>query len=402
MLSEVFRATAPLLAPGTLEVATSWTHPVRGPIDCPAHRLLTAHARRAGYEARSRALRQPGIHADGAPRTAVFAVSYENPDGGHSGLAIAVHGADTATASFAREQIAAWSTALRTRRMLYVRLDAPQPRLDTAGRTGTRVPGQQPCHSPGPWQACGCPGATACGAVENAARSLRRFLDRGDDVLVVGVPNTPASRTWWDGILPARGRPVATPEQAESLTVPDPDRLAYVVAPGTVVTEAARVLTVLRRRFPRLKGQHPREWCYTMDDLYTAVGSVLAQSDVLLVTGRGDSPVVRTALPQAARLDVRVRHVPALDHLRPQDTDAATIAVLDASADERVRRQVTQVLDGLGPASHVHRQVRTTTPAPSALAAGPADPALAEGRGRPAQGVRDPAGIAAPTRSLAP
>ncbi|MGX9889361.1 4-hydroxy-3-methylbut-2-enyl diphosphate reductase [Streptomyces sp. NPDC002276] len=361
-------------------MATSWTHPVRGPIDCPAHHLLTAHARRAGYEAHSQVLCQPVTHADGATRTTVFAVSYENPDGGHSGLAISVDGSDTATAAFAREQIASWSTALRTRRMLYVRLDAPQERSDTGGRTETPVPRQQPGRSPAPWRDCGCPGTTACAAAEYATRSLRRFLDRGDDVLVVGVPNTHGSRTWRDGILHARGRPVATLDQAESLTVPDPDRLAYVVAPGTVVTEAARVLNVLRRRFPRLKGQHPREWCYTMDDLNTAVGSVLAQSDVLLVTGRGDSPVVRTALPQAARMEVRVRHLPALDHLRPQDADAATIAVLDASADGRVHRQVTQALDGLGPASHVSRQVRTTTPGPFTLCAGPTEPTLAEGR----------------------
>ncbi len=355
---------------------------MRGPIGCPAHHLLTAHARRAGYEAHSQALREPvAAHSDGATPTTVFAVSYENPDGGHSGLAVAAPGSDTATAAFARDQIASWSTALRTRRLLYVHLDASRKHAnstDPTGRTDTSttwVPRQHPGHSPTPWQACGCPAATACDAAENATRSLRRFLDRGDDVLVVGVPDAPGPRAWRAGDLHARGRPVMTPDQAESLTVPDPDRLAYVVAPGTVVTEAARVLGVLRRRFPRLKGQHPREWCYTMDDLYTAVGSVLAQSDVLLVTGRGDSPVVRTALPQAARMRVYVRHVPALDHLRPQDTDAATIAVLDASADERVHRQVTQALDGLGPSSHVRRQVRTT--AQGAVTQGPAarDPA---------------------------
>jgi len=381
VLSEVFRATAPVLAPGTLKVATSWTHPVRGPIGCPSHHLLTAHARRAGHEAHSQVLHPPVTHTDGEAPTTVFAVSYENADGGHSGLAVAVHGSDTATAAFARDQITSWSAALRTRRILYVRLDAPQRRSDTAGRTDPALPRQQPGHSPGPWRACGCPGTTTCAAAENATRSLHRFLDRGDDVLIVGAPNAPGSRTWRDGILHAQGRSVATPDQAESLTVPDPDRLAYVVAPGAVVTEAARVLNVLRRRFPRLKGQHPREWCYTMDDLHTAVGSVLVQSDVLLVTGRGDSPVVRTALPQAARMNVRVRHVPALDDLRPQDVDAATIAVLDASADERVRRQVTRALDGLGPASHVRRQVRTTASAPFASSAGPTNPTLAEDRG---------------------
>ncbi|MFC9842592.1 4-hydroxy-3-methylbut-2-enyl diphosphate reductase [Streptomyces sp. NPDC060223] len=360
-------------------MATSWTHPVRGLVGCPAHHLLTAHAQQAGYEAHSQALPHTVMGSDSVAPTTVFTVSYENPDGGHNGLAIAVHGSDTAATAFARRQMASWSGVLRTRRVLYVLPGKPEGRPDTAQEPAVPVPGQQTGHSPAPWRACGCPRTTACGSAENAAHSLRRFLDREDDVIVVGAPNTPGSPTWRDGTSYAEGRPVATPRQAESLTVTDPDRLAFVVAPGTAVTEAARILSVLRRRFPRLKGQHPREWCYTMDDLHTAVGSVLAQSDILLVTGRGDSPVVRTALTQAARKGVRVRDITALDHLRPQDTDAATIALLNASTDERVNRQVSQALDGLGPASHVRRQVHSTALAPSPTSPGPARPTFAEG-----------------------
>ncbi|MFD4527205.1 4-hydroxy-3-methylbut-2-enyl diphosphate reductase [Streptomyces sp. NPDC058470] len=362
-------------------MATSWTHPVRGLVGCPAHRLLTAHAQQAGYEAHSQALPHTVMHSDSVAPTTVFTVSYENPDGGHRGLAIAVHGSDTTAAAFARRQIASWSAVLRTRRVLYVLPRKPERRADTAQGPDAAVPGQQSGHSPAPWRPCGCPSTTACGSAENAARSLRRFLDREDDVIVVGAPNAPGSAAWRDGTPHADGRAVATPRQAESLAVADPDRLAFVVAPGTAVTEAARILSVLRRRFPRLKGQHPREWCYTMDDLHTAVGSVLAQSDILLVTGRGDSPVVRTALTQAAGTGVRVRDIRALDHLCPQDTDAATIALLDASADERVNRQVAQALDGLGPASHVHRQVRSTALTHSATSPGPARPMFAEGPG---------------------
>ncbi|MDN3029279.1 4-hydroxy-3-methylbut-2-enyl diphosphate reductase [Streptomyces sp. S.PB5] len=385
VLSEVLHSTTPPPAPGTLVVATSWTHPLRGPIGCPAHHLLTAHAHQAGHEAHARSLPHLVLESDGPAPTTVFAVSYEHTDGGHRGLAIAVDDSDTATAAFAREQIASWSAVLRTRRALYVlheRPEQPESHPDTAQAPGTPVPRQQSGRFRGAWRACGCPSISACGSEESAGRSLRRFMDRGDEVIVVDTPDSPGSGTGPGAplrTLHAQVRRIATPQQAEALTVTDPDRLAFVVAPGTAVTEATRILNVLRRRFPRLKGQHPREWCYTMDDLHTAVGSVLAQSDILLVAGQGDGPLVRAALLHATRTDIRVRDVPTLGRLHPRDTDAATIAVVDASADERIRRQLTQALDGLGPVHHVRRHVRSATLAVSAPAFGPSRPVPAEG-----------------------
>ncbi|WP_244210065.1 hypothetical protein [Streptomyces nanshensis] len=172
---------------------------------------------------------------------------------------------------------------------------------------------------------------------------------------------------------------VVSEAEAEKLTVLDPERLSFVVTPGAVVSGATAILRVLRRRFPRLRGQHPWEWCYTTDDLDTAVGSVLGQSDALLVTGNGDSPLVRTALARAARSGLRVREVTSLDRLRPQDVDGATITVLHTPApeltggapdhgpdhrEEGTGRDVSRVLDGLGPTGHIWRTVRST-PLPS-------------------------------------
>lgn len=369
VLSEVLHSTTLRVAPGTVTVATSWRHPTRGPVDCPAHRLVGAHVRQAGLLAADhRSLHNEDVRADlAAAPTTVVVVSYEKPDGaGYRGIALAANSEDTAAVRLARQQVESWRAVLRTRRVLHVAPRTAEGAVDGSRPRSTPVPPQASSDSSSPWRACGCSARVRCPSTENAERSLRRFLDRGDEVVVVGVPAGGAGpgATWPKEALREGAGWVATPQQAETLAVVDPDRLAFVVAPGAVVSEAAAALKVLRRRFPRLRGQHPWEWCYTMDDLHTTIGSLLAQSDALLVTGRGVSPAVRAAVTHAARTGVRVRDITALDRLRPDDIDAATITVLDGEDDGREYRAVTQALDGLGPTSHVWRHVGTSTAAP--------------------------------------
>lgn len=363
VLAEVLHSTTLHVTPGSLTVATSWRHPTRGLVDCPAHRLLAAHARQSGLGADSRSLPNEDLR-DGlttAPTT-VFTVSYERPEGGHRGLALAAHSDDTTALSLARRQIESWRAVLRTRRVLYV---AAQNSL-APGPSSAPVPAQTPKDSRDRWRICGCPTSVPCPSAENAERALHRFLDRGDEVVVVGTPAT-GSGTWAGRTLQRNPRTVSTAQQAETLAVTAPDRLAFVVAPGAVVSEAADILKVLRRRHPRLRGQHPSEWCYTMDDLHTTVGAALAQSDRLLVVGHDTTPATRTAITQVTRIPLPVRAVTTLDRLRPDDVDAATITVVDATLDGRDLRELSQVLDGLGPTSHVRRQAHSSkeTPQPA-------------------------------------
>jgi 4-hydroxy-3-methylbut-2-enyl diphosphate reductase len=373
VLSEVFHSTSLRIAPGTLTVAASWRHPERGPVDCPAHHLVAAHIRQAGFTVDCRPLPGENMSEDHAAGLAtVVAVSYERPEGGHRGIALAARSEDTGAVQFAHRQIDAWRAVLRTRRVLHVTARTAETSTDDAPPRSTPVQVVPVQASPGsrhPWGICGCPTGAMCPSAEHSERSLRRFLDRGDEVIVVGVPAAGAG-PWSAGAFLEGVRWAGTPKQAETLPVADPDRVAFVVAPGAVVSQAADVLRALRRRFPRLRGQHPWEWCYTMDDLHTAVGSVLAQSDVLLVAGQGASPAVRAAVVQAVRTGVRVRDVTTLERLRPDDIDAATITVLDAEDDGREYRAVNRALDGLGPTSHVWRHVVSSTTAPRTSAYG--------------------------------
>ncbi|MGA6169956.1 4-hydroxy-3-methylbut-2-enyl diphosphate reductase [Streptomyces sp. NPDC012600] len=397
--SDVFPTTALPVAPGVLAIATEWWHPVRGHMDCPAHPLLSAHARRAGYTVDARRWEEKAVNGDdrGPAATTVVAVSYERPEGGHRGLALAARSEDGPAVAFAHRQIASWQAVLRTRRVLYVSEGAapsgaptaevrsaaspalPQASVPSQGKQGPGQGGRTGEPGGGAWLACGCSAGSGCLSASFAERSLHRSVGRGDEVVVVGAP-APGTGGGWPRRAPdAALKRATTLAQAEALTVKDPERFAFVVAPGAVVSEAAGILRVLRRRFPRLRGQHPWEWCCTTDDLDTAVGSVLAQSDALLVTGGGDSPLVRTALVRAAGSGVRVREVTSLDRLRPEDVDGATITVLHTATgtgtdpagagqgpgawpgpEDGPAREVARVLDGLGPTGHVLRTVRST------------------------------------------
>jgi 4-hydroxy-3-methylbut-2-enyl diphosphate reductase len=360
VLFEALHATSLPITPGALAVARAFRHPTRGLVDCPAHHLLAERARRAGFIADSLSLSSTDL-SDARPSapTTVFTVSYEKPEGGHRGLALAAHSHAPAAIAFARREIESWRAVLRTRRLLYVVAPATAGAAGGSAKPGSPLPSQT-TDAHGPWQPCGCPADAACPATGNAQRALRRFLDRGDEVVVAGVP-VAGSGTWPSQALRGGAVLLRTPQEAELLTVTDPDRVAFVVAPGAAVSAVAEILRVLRQRYPRLRGQHPREWCYTMDDLHTVVASALAQSDTLLVTGQKSAPVVRTAVTQAALLGVRVRDVTDLANLRPGDIDGATVTLLDATPDGRGRREIGQALDGLGPASHVRREVRSYT-----------------------------------------
>ncbi|WP_406504191.1 4-hydroxy-3-methylbut-2-enyl diphosphate reductase [Streptomyces sp. NBC_00212] len=342
---------------GALIVARSWMHPDRGRVGCPAHPAVIAAAEEAGLAVQAWDL---GVEQQVSGETTrgegtIFAVSYEDPGGGFRGLAVAAHRADFAARAWAGEEIASWRSVMRTRRTFTLDpADGPAPRSgDTAAFAGVFPAQPEPQDSA--WAACGCATQARCPAAGHSASAMRSFRARGDEVVLVGEP------VWGSGVgVPVESGGgesyrVRSVRDAEALTACAPERLAFVVAPGSVSVEVARLLAVLRRRFPRLRGQHPDQWCYTMTDLLSAARSSLAESDVLLLAGAGASPV--TAAAQAAAALTPVHRISALGQLRPRCIDVATLTIADCGA--RLGGQVLQVLSGLGPLGVLRRATRT-------------------------------------------
>ncbi len=78
-------------------------------------------------------------------------------------------------------------------------------------------------------------------------------------------------------------------QQARELVVRDPDHLAYVTQTTLSVDDTARVIHVLRERFPNIEGPRKDDICYATQNRQDAVKVLAEQADVVLVVGSPNS-----------------------------------------------------------------------------------------------------------------
>lgn len=87
------------------------------------------------------------------------------------------------------------------------------------------------------------------------------------------------------GEAPERTIVVATPEEAESVDVPDPERVAVLTQTTLSVDDAGRVMRVLERRFPSLVTPRKEDICYATTNRQMAVKKMQDRVDAWLVIG---------------------------------------------------------------------------------------------------------------------
>jgi 4-hydroxy-3-methylbut-2-enyl diphosphate reductase len=82
---------------------------------------------------------------------------------------------------------------------------------------------------------------------------------------------------------------VQSVEEAESVALPPDGPLAYVTQTTLSVDETGEIVSVLRRRFPRIKGPAREDICYATSNRQWAVKELLREVDLLLVVGSRNS-----------------------------------------------------------------------------------------------------------------
>lgn len=309
------------LSAGEVVAASGFTHPTRGSVRCPAAPTVLEGLRGSGLRTRTADIvAGPG---DGV----LFTTSYLDRDGHAVGLGAAASTDDRDAVAAARATVRNWSRCLRTRRALI----AAGPDQTDERRLLAVV-----------------------------RRRVREFAARGDTVAQVGPAQIRLPGT------------VAVPTVADvtGLTGVDPERLSFVIVPGTPVEEAAVVLAALRSRFPRLRGQHPDELGYAASDRQDAMRSVAAASDLVLICGQ---PAHVDTLRLGGWTGQPVQPVSDAGQLRAEWlAAAATVGIgVAASARPGVVDDVVAVLSGLGPLSVARRSVRTEVAARVATTAAP-------------------------------
>jgi 4-hydroxy-3-methylbut-2-enyl diphosphate reductase len=87
---------------------------------------------------------------------------------------------------------------------------------------------------------------------------------------------------------------VGSPKEVNDLTVPDPDRIAYLTQTTLSLDEAMHIVEALKKKFPKIQGPKAQDICYATENRQVAVKNVVAQPEynhpeLLLVVGSENS-----------------------------------------------------------------------------------------------------------------
>ncbi|WP_123714243.1 4-hydroxy-3-methylbut-2-enyl diphosphate reductase [Sinobacterium caligoides] len=143
---------------------------------------------------------------------------------------------------------------------------------------------------------------------------------------------------------------VEDPEQAMALQVRDPEALSYVTQTTLSMDDTAKVVEVLRERFPALSAPRNDDICYATQNRQDAIKVLAQQCDLVLVVGSPNSSNSNRLAELALRMGVESHLIDSVD-----DIDSAwlkgkqSIGVsAGASAPEVLVQQVIEGLRSLG------------------------------------------------------
>jgi 4-hydroxy-3-methylbut-2-enyl diphosphate reductase len=395
------------VAPGEVMVATEIGDPARGLLPCPAAPLVGGVLERRGIPIRYGPVPHYAEASQSDDGAVLFVMSALQGEGAATGIAAAANAVDGLAAAAARAAVEEWSATVGTRRLLggispwcegavraleqareavmftdgpvhvYGWLAASEQARDDLATSGAvfvssleEVPDGATLVIP----AHGVPPAVLDEAARRGVRTVdatcplvaavhaetRRFVERGDQVVVIG-PRGHAAAAGIVGQAPDHTVMTESPAGVSTVRVTDPRRVSYVLQPGIPVEEAAPVSAALRSRFPALRGPDPDGFCYAASDRKETIRAVAAASDLVLVLGIEDEPDTRllAGLARAGRAKAHV--IDDAGQVEPSWlAGVGTIGLAETmSARPGLADRVTAALSGLGPLSVTRRRVTT-------------------------------------------
>src|SRR5947207_4082105 len=152
------------------------------------------------------------------------------------------------------------------------------------------------------------------------------------------------------GEAPIVTQVVGSPEQVESLIVPDPDRVAYLTQTTLSLDETKDIIAALRNKFPNIKGPAAQDICYATENRQVAVKQVASDADLLLVVGSDNSSNSNRLVEVARNLGTSSHLIDSFQNIKAEWLDGVkTIALTaGASAPECLVEEVVEFLGTRG------------------------------------------------------
>jgi len=202
-----------------------------------------------------------------------------------------------------------------------------------------------------------------CPLVTKVHMEVARFAREAREVILIGHeghPEVEGTMGRFDSSHGGRIVLIESVEDAESVAIRDPARLAFVTQTTLSVDDTAGIVAALRRRFPQLASPRKEDICYATQNRQDAVKQLLAECDVLIVVGSVTSSNSNRLRELADRAGVPGYLVDGPDDLRSEwFAGRQTVGVTaGASAPEVLVQQVIDRLRSWGGVAPVEMRGR--------------------------------------------
>ncbi len=134
------------------------------------------------------------------------------------------------------------------------------------------------------------------------------------------------------GEAPLVTQVVGSPGEVEALTVPDPERVAYLTQTTLSLDEARDTIAALRRKFPKVTGPAAQDICYATENRQQAVKHVVSDADLLLVVGSNNSSNSNRLVEVARNFSASSHLIDSYRDIRPEWLEGVKTVALTAGA----------------------------------------------------------------------
>ena len=148
-----------------------------------------------------------------------------------------------------------------------------------------------------------------CPLVSKVHRQAERLIEQGRHILFVGHAGHPEVIGTFGQVPEGRMTLVESAADAESVSPPDADSLAFLTQTTLSVDDTAEIVAILRRRFPSIQVPRSEDICYATSNRQAAVKAIAPRCDAMLVIGASNSSNSLRLVEVAERDGARARLV---------------------------------------------------------------------------------------------
>ncbi len=128
-----------------------------------------------------------------------------------------------------------------------------------------------------------------CPLVSKVHRQAERLVENGRHILFIGHEGHPEVIGTFGQVPEGMMTLVETVADVATVSVADPDNLAFLTQTTLSVDDTEDVIAALRERFPSIQGPRGEDICYATSNRQTAVKAVTERAEKLLVIGATNS-----------------------------------------------------------------------------------------------------------------